>query len=327
MFRRPLKVALISALLACAFASPGMTQAWPSRTVSILVPFPAGGSTDIVARFMAERMRALYNGASFVVENKPGATGNVAAAAVAKAAPDGHTLLFSTSGPVATNVLIFKNPPIDPLKDLTPIALVAEVPLIIVVNAKLPIKNISELLAYDKANPGKLNFGNAGTGGMGHMASELFARTTGRKFVSVPYQGSAPVTRDLVAGMVDVAFDLAPTYLPHIRSGALRALAVTTTKRLPDLPDVPTVAEQGFPDYEASSFVALLGPPNLPPDVVTKLNAAVNDWLQTKEAKTALANQTLFPLGGTPDMLRARIQKEIDKWRPVVTAAGISLGQ
>ncbi|MGZ3409788.1 MAG: Bug family tripartite tricarboxylate transporter substrate binding protein [Xanthobacteraceae bacterium] len=305
--------------------SPSLAQQWPSRPVSIIVPFPAGGSTDIVARFMAERMRAQFNG-SFVIENRAGATGNIGATAAAKAAPDGYTLLFSTSGPVATNTLIFKNPPIDPLKDLTPIALVAEVPLLIAVNAKLPIHNIQELLAYEKANPGKLNVGNAGTGGMGHMASELMAGMTGRKFVSVPYQGSAPVTKDLVAGMVDVSFDLAPSYIPHIKEGTIRAVAVTTSQRLPDLPDVPTVAEQGLPDYEASSFVALLGPPGLPKEIVTKLNDAVNDWLKTDEAKAALANQTLRPLGGTPEMLRARIQKEINKWGPVVKSAGISLG-
>jgi tripartite-type tricarboxylate transporter receptor subunit TctC len=327
MFRRSLTLTAVTVVLACAFASPAPAQPWPSRPVSIVVPFPAGGSTDIVARFMAERLRTIYSGSAFVVENRPGATGNVAAAAVAKAAPDGYTLLFSTSGPVATNVLIFKNPPIDPLKDLTPIALVAEVPLLIAASTKQPINNLKDLLDYDKANPGKLNFGNAGTGGMGHMASELFASTTGRKFVSVPYQGSAPVTKDLVAGMVDVAFDLAPTYIPHIKAGAIRALAVTTSKRLPDLPDVPTVAEQGIANYEASSFVALLGPPGLPADIVGKLNAAVNDWLKTPEAKTALANQTLLPLGGTADMLRARMRHEIEKWGPVVKAAGISLGQ
>jgi len=312
--------------LACALAWPASAQPWPSRPVSIIVPFPAGGSTDIVARFMAERLRVLYNN-SFVVENKAGATGNVGATAVAKAPPDGYTLLFSTSGPVATNVLIFKSPPIDPLKDLTPIALIAEVPLLITAAGKHPFKTINDLLDYDKANPGKLNYGNAGTGGMGHMASELLASMTGRKFVSVPYQGSAPVTKDLVAGMVDVSFDLAPTYIPHIKSGAIHALAVTTTKRLPDLPDVPTVAEQGIANYEASSFVALLGPPGLPADIVAKLNAAANGWLKTAEAQTALANQTLLPLGGTPEMLQARMRKEIEKWGPVVKAAGISLGQ
>ena len=218
-------------------------QPWPSCAVTIVVPFPAGGSTDIVARLMAEQMRAQFNGA-FVIENKPGATGNLAVVQVAKSAPDGYTLLFSTSAPVATNVLIFKHPPVDPLKELTPIALVAEVPLLVAVNAKLPIHNIQELLAYDKANPGKLNFGHAGTGGMGHMAGELLASMEGRTFNSVPYQGSAPVTKDLMAGMVDVAFDFAPSYVPQIQAGTIRAIAVTTAQRLPDLPDVPTVAEQ-----------------------------------------------------------------------------------
>jgi tripartite-type tricarboxylate transporter receptor subunit TctC len=321
----PLKSLLLSAALACSAATTAAAQSWPARPVTIVVPFTAGGSTDIVARLMAERMRSVFNG-SFVVENKVGASGNLGVIAAARAAPDGYTLLFSTSGPVATNVLTFKNPPLDPLKELTPIALIAEVPLLVAVNAKLPIHNIRELLAYEKANPGKLNFGHAGTGGMGHMASELLASLEGRKFNSIPYQGSAPVTKDLVAGMVDVAFDLAPTYIPQVQAGTIRAIAVTTSQRLPDLPDVPTITEQGIKDYEASSFVALLGPAGLPQELVQRLNAAVNDWLQTQEAKNALAQQTLRPLGGTPEMLQARMRREIEKWGPVVKRAGISLG-
>jgi tripartite-type tricarboxylate transporter receptor subunit TctC len=320
-----LKTLVTSALLAYSIATTATAQPWPSHPVTIVVPFAPGGSTDIVARLMAERLRSVFNG-SFVIENKAGATGNLGVVAVAKSAPDGYTLLFSTSGPVATNVLIFKNPPVDPLKDLTPIALIAEVPLLVAVNIKLPIQNMQELLAYDKANPGKLNFGHAGTGGMGHMASELLASLEGRKFNSIPYQGSAPVTKDLVAGMVDVAFDLAPTYIPQVQAGTIRAIAVTTSQRLPDLPDVPTIAEQGIKDYEASSFVALLGPAGMPQELVTKLNGAANDWLQTEEAKKALALQTLRPLGGTPEMLQARMRKEVEKWGPVVKRAGISLG-
>lgn len=325
MLQAILKKALCATAVICAIASQATAQQWPARTVTIIVPFAAGGSTDIVARLMAERMRAIFGGA-FVIENKAGATGNLGVVAVTKAPADGYTLLFSTSGPVATNVLVFKNPPVDPLKELTPIALVAEVPLLVAVNASLPIHNIRELLDYDKAHPGKLNFGHAGTGGMGHMASELLASMESRKFNSIPYQGSAPVTRDLVAGMVDVAFDLAPSYIPQIQAGKIRAIAVTTSQRLPDLPDVPTIAEQGIANYEASSFVALLGPAGMPKDLVMKLNAAANDWLKTDEAKQALALQTLRPLGGTPEMLRARMQSEIDKWRPIVKRAGIALG-
>ena len=325
MVRFAAQTILLMAFMLFAAVLQAPAQPWPSHTVTIVVPFPAGGSTDIVARLMAEQLRTQFNGA-FVIENKPGATGNLAVVAVAKSAPDGDTLLFSTSAPVATNVLIFKHPPVDPLKELTPIALVAEVPLVVAVNAKLPIHNIAELLAYDKANPGKLNFGHAGTGGMGHMASELLASMEGRTFNSIPYQGSAPVTKDLMAGMVDVAFDFAPSYIPQIKAGTIRAIAVTTAQRLPDLPGVPTIAEQGIANYEASSFVALLGPAGLPPDLVTRLNAAVNDWLKTDAANQALAQQTLRPLGGTPEMLRARIQSEIDKWGPVVKRTGIPLG-
>lgn len=298
---------------------------WPSRPVTIVVPFSAGGSTDIVARLLAEQFRATFKG-SFVVENRPGATGNIGVAAAAKAAPDGHTLLLSTSGPIATNVLLFKNLAVNPLTDLAPVAILAEVPLIIVVNAKLPIRSLGDLLAYDKANPAKLNFGHAGTGGMGHMASELLAMTAGRKFTNVAYQGSTPVTNDLVAGVVDVAVDLAPTYMPFVQQGTLRAIAVTTSRRMPELPDVPTVQEQGIAGYEASAFIALMGPANLPEDIVKKLNAAANAWLETDGAKKSLEAQTLRAVSGTPVMLKDRIQAEIVKWAPVVKAAHISLG-
>ena len=325
MFRLLLRTFYFAIALLGITATQAPAQQWPSKAVTIVVPFAAGGSTDIVARLMAERLRAVFGG-SFVIENKPGATGNLGVSLAAKAAPDGYTLLFSTSGPVATNVLIFKNPPVDPLKELTSIALVAEVPLLVAVNAKLPIRNIQELIDYERANPGKLNYGHAGSGGMGHMASELLASLENLKLTSIPYQGSAPVTKDLVAGMVDVAFDLAPTYVPHVQAGTLRAIAVTTSQRLPDLPDVPTVAEQGIANYEASSFVALFGPAGLPQDLVVKLNTAVNDWLKTDGAKKALAAQTLRPLGGTPEMLQARIRGEIEKWGPVVKRAGIMLG-
>lgn len=324
MFQTLVKRSLLAAAALAIAATHAAGQQWPSRPVTIIVPFAAGGSTDIVARLMAERFRAVFNG-TFVIENKAGASGNLGAAVAAKAPADGYTLLFSTSGPVATNVLIFKNPPINPLTDLTPIALVAEVPLLVAVNSKLPIRNIKELLDYDKANPGKLNFGHAGTGGMGHMASELLATLEDRKFNNIPYQGSAPVTKDLVAGMVDVAFDLAPSYIPQIQAGSIRAIAVTTSQRLPDLPDTPTIMEQGI-QYEASSFVALLGPPGLPPDLVQKLNAATNEWLQTDEAKKALAVQTLRPLGGSPEKLQTRMKFETEKWAPIVKRAGISLG-
>jgi tripartite-type tricarboxylate transporter receptor subunit TctC len=197
--------------------------------------------------------------------------------------------------------------------------------LIISVNAKLPIHTIAELLAYDAANPGKLNFGYPGTGTMGHMAGSYLAETTGHAFTGVPYQGSAPLARDLVAGTIDIAVDLVPSYIPFIQQGSVRPIAVTSTRRIAELPDVPTVIEQGFKDYEASSFTALFGPPKLPDDIVQKLNAAITGWLQTDVARLALHRQTIRPLGGTPDMLKARVSAEIRKWDPVVKLTHISL--
>ncbi len=317
-------IAVLFALAALLGAGPATAQAWPSRSVSIVVPFPPGGATDVIARLLAEHFRKQF-GQPFVIDNKPGATGNIGAGAVARAVPDGYTLLVSTSGPIATNVLIFKKLPFDTRKDFTPIAPLAEIPALVVANPNVPVKTIQDLIAYDRANPGKLNLGHAGIGGMGHMAAELLAMTAQTKFVTVAYQGSAPATTALLSGETDFGVDLASSYLPHIQAGKIRALAVTTAKRLPQLPDVPTVAEQGVPGFEAAGFAGLEGPVGLSPEIVKKLNAAANDWLATDEAKATLAKNSLTPIPGTPEDLHARVLKEIDKWRPVVERAGIAL--
>jgi tripartite-type tricarboxylate transporter receptor subunit TctC len=322
--RRNMMLATGAGLLS-ALPGTASAQAWPSRAVTIVVPFAAGGSADITARTLAERFRSLFGG-NFIVENRPGATGNIGVASVVKSPPDGHTLLVATSGPAATNVLIFKNLPHDPRKDLTPIALIGDSPVVIFVNPSLPVRTVQELIEYDRTNPGKLSVGHPGTGGMGHMVLEMLSGKTGRKLVYIPYQGSPPMTNDVMAGKVVAGVDLLSSVLPLIKAGNLRAIATTAAQRPADLPDVPTVAEQGIKDFEAAGFLAILGPAGMPTEIVQKLNEAVNDWLKTNGAKTLMATYTMRPLGGTPQMLRERTQLEIDKWGPVVEAAGLSMG-
>lgn len=312
------------ATLSVAVAGTAQAQAWPAKPVTIVVPFVAGGSSDIVARGLAEFLRKRF-GNSFIIENRAGATGNIGVAAVTKAAPDGYTLLVSTSGPAATNVAMFKNLPHDPRKDLTPIALIGDSPVVIFVNPALPIRTVKELLDYERANSGKFSVGHPGTGTLGHMVVEMLSGRTGRKLVYIPYQGSPPMHNDVMSGKVEAGVDLLSSVLPHIQAGRLRAIATTAEKRPPELPDVALASEQ-VTGFTAAGFTALLGPAGLPADIVGKLNAAINEWLPTDEAKKLMTTFTMRPIGGTPDDLRLRTQQEIDKWEPVIKAAGLAIG-
>jgi tripartite-type tricarboxylate transporter receptor subunit TctC len=298
---------------------------WPTaKPVAIVVPFSAGGSADITARTLAERFRSLFGG-TFIVENRAGATGNIGVAHVVKSPPDGYTLLLCTSGPAATNVLIYKKLPHDPRKDLTPIVLIGDSPVVILVRPDLPIRNIQDLVEYDRKNPNKLSIGHPGAGGMGHMVAEMLAGRTNSKFNYIPYPGSPPMTRDIMGGSVDAGVDLLSSVLPLIQAGRLRAIATSAATRPPELPDVPTVAEQGLTDFSAAGFLAMLGPAGLPQDIVMKINVAINDWIKTDEAKKLMSTYTMRPIGGTPEDLKVRMQVEIDKWGPVVKAAGLEV--
>jgi tripartite-type tricarboxylate transporter receptor subunit TctC len=322
--RRQMMITAGAGLLG-GMAGPAFAQSWPARPVTITVPFPPTSASDIIARALGEYFRTVFNG-TFIVENRPGATGNIAVGVVAKSQPDGHSLLVSTSGPVATNVLTFKNLAINPTTELTPIGLIAEIPGIICVKGDLPMKTIKDLIDYDTANPGKLTFGHPGVGTFGHMAGEMLATKFGRKFTWVPYQGSPPLIRDLAAGIVDVAFDIATVSLPLVAAGQIKAIAAMAGQRIPEIRDVPTVTEQGIAGLESSAFVALLAPAGLPPDLVQKLNAALNAWLGTDDAKKILKNATMRALGGSQEDLRASVKREIERWEPVVKAANIQLG-
>ena len=304
--------------------SQSSAQTWPSRPVTIILPFAAGGGTDLLARALAQDLGERF-GQQFVVDNRAGAGGNVGAAAVAKAAPDGYTILFGTPGPLANNKLMYKNLPFDPEQAFTPIVLIAKSPLIIAAKVSLPVKDIKELAAYAKANPGKLNVGVPGNGTLGHITSVLLQRELGISMTDVPYRGTALVVNDLLGGQVDLAMDFMPSYVPLVREGKVRALAVTTSQRSSDLPDVNTVQDAGFPGFEATAWYALAAPAGTPSEIIDKLNAATNAFLKSPKGQETLANLSMQAVGGAPADLKAFIASELQKWGPVVKEANIAM--
>jgi tripartite-type tricarboxylate transporter receptor subunit TctC len=298
-------------------------QGWPSREVKFVVPFTSGTTSDILARAVAEHV-ATAIGKPVVVDNQGGAGGNLGAGSVAKAAPDGHTILFATTGPAATNKLMYKNLTFDPQKDFDPVVLIGKSPVIIVANPNVPVKSLKELTDYLKANPGKLNAGYPGNGTLGHITGELFQQRAQVKMGGIQYRGSAAIINDLLGGHIDIGMDSMAPYVSNVKEGKLRALAIAGGSRWPGLPDVPTVAESGLPGFEASVWYALLTPAGTPPEAVAKLNAAVNDYLKTSKAKELFAKLGVQSAGGTPADLKKFVADEIEKWGPIVKGANIS---
>jgi tripartite-type tricarboxylate transporter receptor subunit TctC len=322
----------IARRVALAIAAAGLwagpsvawAQTWPSRPVTMILPFAAGGGTDLLARALAQDFGERF-GQQFVVDNRTGAGGNVGAGAVAKAAPDGYTILFGTPGPLANNKLMYKNLPFDPEQVFTPIVLIAKSPLIIAAKMSLPVKDIKELTAYAKANPGTLNVGVPGNGTLGHITSLLLQKELGIRMTDVPYRGTALVVNDLLGGQVDLAMDFMPSYVPLVREGKVRALAVTTSQRSSDLPDVKTVQDVGFPGFEATAWYALAAPTGTPTEIIDKLNAATNAFLKSPKGQETLANLSMQAVGGSPADLKAFIASELQKWGPVVKEANIAM--
>jgi tripartite-type tricarboxylate transporter receptor subunit TctC len=314
----------LSVLTAAAFAvccslsvtSVFAAEPWPVRSVRVIVPHPAGGSVDAVARMVTRRLADVL-GKPFIVENRGGANGNIGAAAAAGAPPDGYTLLFTTTGPLVFNKLIYKSTAFDPGRDFAPIVKVSAIPLVVVANASVPVKDIADLVAYVKANPGKVSYASPGNGSMGRLVAELVQSDLGIQLTHVPYAGSAPAMNDVLGGRVNLSFDLLPTYAEHVRNGTLRALAVTTLNRTTILPEAATLAEQGMPKFEAIGWTALLGPAGLAPETIETINRIVNEFLSSDEGKRALLNFGMEPLGGTPEDLAGFMASELTKWRPV----------
>jgi tripartite-type tricarboxylate transporter receptor subunit TctC len=302
--------------------------AWPTKPVRMVVPFPAGGTTDILARAVAQELTKSL-GQSFVVDNKPGAGGNIGADLVAKAAPDGYTLLMGTVGTHAINKSLYARMPFDPQKDFQPITLVAAVPNVMVVNAEKAaarhIANVQDFIKYAKANPGKLNMASSGNGTSIHLAGELFKSMTGVYMTHFPFQGSNPALFSLLSGDMDVMFDNLPSAMAHIKAGKLKPLAVTSATRSAALPDVPTVEEAGGPTlkgFEASSWFGLLAPAGTPMDVVNRVQQETAKALATPAMKERLLAQGAIPSGNTPVQFAQLIDREMKKWAPVVKASG-----
>ena len=304
-----------------AAALPVQAADFPSKAISLVVPYAPGGPTDAMARKLAAALNGTLG--SVVVENKAGAGGNLGAEAVARAEPDGHTLMFGTSAPLAINVSLFKKINYDPVKSFTPIIHIGHLPNVLVVHPSVPVKNVKELIAYAKANPGKLNYASSGNGATSHLAGVMFNQSAGTDFVHVPYKGTGPALNDLLGGQVSMTFTDVLTARPHIKVGKLRPLGITTTSRSQALPDVPTVAEQGLPSFDVSVFFAIVGPLGIGKDMATKINAAFVDALKQPEVRNYLQSQGLELASATsPDALAAFIRSEVARWRAVVQSSG-----
>ena len=320
---RLISVALRILAIVFAALAPSLVLAqatYPGKPVRLVVPFPAGGTTDLLARAAAQKLSEAW-GQQVIVDNRPGAAGNIGAELVSKAAPDGYTLLMGTVGTHAINPSLYAKMPYDHVKDFVPVILVAGVPNVLVVNPGLPVNSVAELIAYAKANPGKLNFASSGSGTSIHLSGELFKTMTGVQMTHVPYKGSAPALTDLMGGQVQLMFDNLPSSLAFIKAGKLRALGVTSAVRAAALPDTPTVADT-VPGFEASSWFGILAPAGTPRDIVTKINAETAKWLASPDAKEKLAGQGANVAGGSPDAFAKHIQTETAKWAKVVKDSG-----
>jgi len=319
----------LSATIAAAgilflFHSTAFAQSeWPTKPIRLIVPFPAGGSTDTVARQLAQHLGKAF-GQPFVVDNRAGAAGNIGTDAVAKAAPDGYTIALSTSGPLANNKSLYKSMPFDSQKDLSPIALVGEIPMVFVVNPSVKAKNLKEFVALAKASPDKYAVGHPGNGTIGHLTLESFKTNAGIKPIAIAYKGDTPALADILGGSIQAISAPVTTFIPTIKSDKLHALAVTSTKRFPGLPNVPTAIEQGV-DLEATVWFAIVGPAGMASPVIAKLNQEINQYINSDEGKSKLSQFGMVEANGGPELLGKLMNAEAAKWKKVVDAAKISL--
>ena len=313
-------IAATFALAAC-LCVPAAAQDYPNRPVTLVVPFPPGGSTNIVMRIIADKLSELL-GQQIVVDNRAGAGGTVGTRSVAKSSPDGYTISLGYTGTLAVGPSLYPNVGYDPRKDFAAIGRVATAPNTLVVHPSFPAKSIAELIAYAKANPGKVNFGSAGVGTVSHIAGEYFASEAGIKLIHIPYKGTGPAITDLLGGHIPMAFAPIPASHENAKSGNLRMLAVTSLKRSTLMPEVPTIAESGLPGYEAVLRYGLVAPAGTPRPIVEKLNAELNKALASDDVRKRLALEGAEPLPGTPEDYAADIDREETQWAKVVKASG-----
>nr|WP_314628600.1 tripartite tricarboxylate transporter substrate binding protein [uncultured Noviherbaspirillum sp.] len=318
-----LRSGLIGVALTCMATIAMAQQAYPTRPVRIIVPFAPGGFTDVVARLLAQKLTTAF-GQSFFIENRPGAGSTIGTDAVAKAAPDGYNLVMISTTHVISPAL-YKNIPYDPLKSFTPISKLVESPYVLLVNSKVPANNVKEFIALAKSKPNEIHYASSGNGSSQHLMGGLFAAMTGVTLKHVPYRGSGPAAQDLAAGVVESSFAGVPNALANVPSGKLKALAVTTGKRSSLLPDVPTLAEEGVPGYDASVWLALLAPAGTPKEVVTKLNAEIVKIMSSPENQKAFISAGVEPSLSSPEELSQYMAQEQERWGKVVKEAGIKI--
>lgn len=324
MFRRQFLQTTALATLAGHIGSSFAQELWPSKPIRLVVPFPPGGGTDATSRLIAEKLTTL-NKWVVVVDNKPGAAGNIGIDMVAKAAPDGYTLGMGQAANLAINPSLYSKMPYDPLKDLTPIVEIAAQPVVLVVRADSPFKTLADFIKAAKAKPGEFSVAQAGSGTVGHLAGELLARRAGIEVLQVPYKGAGPAMNDLLGGQIGLYFGNSVSVMSQLSAGKIRALCVTSAKRLPALASVPTVAEQGFAGFEATTWLGLVGPAGLPADVITRVNTEVVKMLGRKDVQDKLAFEGSVPQTGTPQQFAAYIRAEHTKWGALIREANIKL--
>jgi len=312
---------LVGLAFAALLASVSHAQSWPSKPIRWVVPFAPGGTTDILARTIAEKL-TIALGKPVIVENNPGAGGGVGATQTAKAAPDGYTIMGGTISTHAINASLYKTLPYDPVKDFVPITMIARVPNLLVVNPDVPAKSVKDLIALLKANPGKYTFASSGNGTSQHLSGELFKSMAGVDMQHIPYKGSPPALQDVVGGQVTMTFDNITTAWPLAKAGKLRALAVTTAKRSPVAPDVPTLAESGLAGYEVGSWQGVFAPAGTPPDVVKRLNAEIVKIINMPDVRAKLEALGAEPVGNSSDEFATIVKSEVAKWAKVVKQSG-----
>lgn len=313
---------LLASIAVAALSTGALAQDAADKPLRIISPFPPGGANDIIARLIAHRLSA-NSSRPVLVENRPGAAGGIGSALVAAAAPDGNTLVLGTLATHGINPSIYKTLQYDVVRDFAPIALVASIPIVLVVNPSLPAADVRQFIELAKQRPGQINFASSGVGTVNHLAGELFASTAGIKLVHVPYKGSSPALTDLLGGQVPAMFDLLPSSLPHIQSGKLRALAVTSSQRSALLPNLPTMAESGLPGYQVNSWFGILAPAKTPRPVVARLNADIVKVLQAPGIREQMSEQGAEPLFSTPDEFAKVINTDLATWAAVVKTLGL----
>jgi tripartite-type tricarboxylate transporter receptor subunit TctC len=313
----------VAAAFALASTADAAVPAFPQKAVRVIVPFPAGGTADAVPRILAEKLRAKW-GQTVMVENRPGAGGNIGAAEVARAEPDGYTLISSPPGPLAINGSLYKNLSYDPLKFVS-VSVVATMPNVLAVRTTLPATSVRQLIDTAKASPGKLTYASQGNGTTSHLTAHMFQQMAGVKMIHVPYKGTAPALTDLIGGRVDLFFDNISSSLSQYRAGRIKVLAVATRSRIPALPDVPTLAESGLPGFQAGTWMAFAAPPNTPAPIAATISRAIAEAVQDPEVRRRLAELGAEPIGSSPEEMARFVQDEATRWRKVIESANVTV--